>query len=143
MKFMREAIKIAEQSGEDLPIGAVIMREGKVLAKAHNKKELKNDVTAHAEMLVIQAAQKKLKTSILDDCEIYVTLEPCPMCAWAILNARIPKVYFGAYDTVYGSLGTAIDLRDYLKSKTDVVGGILEEECSKLLTDYFKEIRKS
>lgn len=142
MKFMREALKIAKQSGEDLPIGAVIMRYGKVLAKAHNKKEAKNDVTAHAEMLVIQSAQRKLKTSILDDCEIYITLEPCPMCAWAILNARIPKVYFGAYDTVYGSLGTAIDLRDYMKSKTDVVGGILEEECSQLLKDYFKEIRK-
>ena len=142
MKFMREALKIAKQSGEDLPIGAVIMRDGKVLAKAHNKKEAKNDVTAHAEMLVIQSAQRKLKTSILDDCEIYITLEPCPMCAWAILNARIPKVYFGAYDTVYGSLGTVIDLRDYMKSKTDVVGGILEEECSQLLKDYFKEIRK-
>ncbi len=142
MKFMREALKIAKQSGEDLPIGAVIMRDGKVLAKAHNKKEAKNDVTAHAEMLVIQSAQRKLKTSILDDCEIYITLEPCPMCAWAILNARIPKVYFGAYDTVYGSLGTAIDLRDYMKSKTDVVGGILEEECSQLLKNYFKEIRK-
>lgn len=142
MKFMREALKIAKQSGEDLPIGAVIMRDGKVLAKAHNKKEVKNDVTAHAEMLVIQSAQKKLKTSILDDCEIYITLEPCPMCAWAILNARIPKVYFGAYDSMYGSLGTAIDLRDYMKSKTDVVGGILEEECSQLLKDYFKEIRK-
>lgn len=142
MKFMREALKIAKQSGEDLPIGAVIMRDGKVLAKAHNKKEAKNDVTAHAEMLVIQSAQRKLKTSILDDCEICITLEPCPMCAWAILNARIPKVYFGAYDTVYGSLGTAIDLRDYMKSKTDVVGGILEEECSQLLKDYFKEIRK-
>ena len=142
MKFMLEALKIAKQSGEDLPIGAVIMRDGKVLAKAHNKKEAKNDVTAHAEMLVIQSAQRKLKTSILDDCEIYITLEPCPMCAWAILNARIPKVYFGAYDTVYGSLGTAMDLRDYMKSKTDVVGGILEEECSQLLKDYFKEIRK-
>lgn len=141
MKFMREALKIAQKSGEDLPIGAVIMREGKVLAKAHNKKEAKKDVTAHAEMLVIQAAQKKLGTSILDDCEIYITLEPCPMCAWAILNARIPKVYFGAYDNVYGALGTAMDLRDYLKSKTDVVGGILEEECSKLLKEYFQKIR--
>lgn len=141
MKFMREALKIAEKSGEDLPIGAVIMREGNVLAKAHNKKEAKNDVTAHAEILAIQQAQKKLGTSILDDCEIYVTLEPCPMCAWAILNARISKVYFGAYNTLYGALGTITDLRDYLHSKTDVVGGILEEECSKLLKEYFKKIR--
>lgn len=142
MKFMREALKIASQSEEDLPIGAVIMRNGEVLSKAHNEKESKNDVTAHAEMLAIQEAQKKLGTSILDDCEIYITLEPCPMCAWAILNARIPKVYFGAYDSVYGALGTAMDLRNYIKTKTDVVGGILEEECSKLIKDYFKEIRK-
>ena len=141
MKFMREALKIAAQSGEDLPIGAVIMKDGKVLSKAHNKKEAKNDVTAHAEILAIQSAQRKLKTKFLKDCEIYITLEPCPMCAWAILNAGIPKVYFGAYDTMYGALGTAMDLRDYLHSKTDVVGGILEEECSNLLRDYFKEIR--
>ena len=141
MKFMREALKIAAQSGEDLPIGAVIMKDGKVLSKAHNKKEAKNDVTAHAEILAIQSAQRKLKTKFLKDCEIYITLEPCPMRAWAILNAGIPKVYFGAYDTMYGALGTAMDLRDYLHSKTDVVGGILEEECSKLLRDYFKEIR--
>ena len=141
MKFMREALKIAKQSGDDLPIGAVIMKDGKVLSKAHNKTEAKNDVTAHAEILAIQSAQKKLKSKYLKDCEIYITLEPCPMCAWAILNAGIPKVYFGAYDTKYGSLGTAIDLRDYLHSKTDVVGGILEEECSTLLKDYFKGIR--
>lgn len=141
MKFMREAIKIAKQSGEDLPIGAVIMKDGKVLSKAHNKKEAKHDITAHAEILAIQSAQKKLGTSILKDCEIYITLEPCPMCAWAILNARIPKVYFGAYDTAYGALGTAMDLRDFLKSDTDVVGGILEEECSTLLKDYFKTLR--
>lgn len=142
MKFMREALKIAEKSGKDLPIGAVIMRNGKVLSKAHNKKEVKHDVTAHAEILAIQSAQKKLGTSILDDCEIYITLEPCPMCAWAILNARIPKVYFGAYDSIYGALGTAMDLRNFMKSNTDVVGGILEEECSKLIKNYFKEIRE-
>jgi len=141
MKFMREALKIAAKSGEDLPIGAVIMKDGKILSKAHNKTEAKNDVTAHAEILAIQSAQKKLKTKHLKDCEIYITLEPCPMCAWAILNAGIPKVYFGAYDTMYGALGTAMDLRDYLHSKTDVVGGILEEECSKLLKNYFQEIR--
>lgn len=141
MKFMREALKIAQKSGEDLPIGAVIMKDGKVLSKAYNKIEAKKDVTAHAEILAIKSAQKKLQSKILKDCEIYVTLEPCPMCAWAILNAGIPKAYFGAYDSVYGALGTAMDLRDYLHSKTDVVGGILEEECSKLLKDYFKKIR--
>lgn len=141
MKFMREALKIAKLSGDDLPIGAVIMKDGKVLSKAHNKTEVKTDVTAHAEILAIQSAQKKLKSKYLKDCEIYITLEPCPMCAWAILNAGIPKVYFGAYDSVYGALGTAMDLRNYLHSKTDVVGGILEEECSELLKDYFRKIR--
>jgi len=141
MEFMKEALKIAEKSGKDLPVGAVIIKDGKILAKAHNKKELKNDVTAHAEILAIQSAQRKLKTRFLNDCEIYITLEPCPMCAWAILNAGIPKVYFGAYDTMYGALGSAADLRTFLHSKTAVTGGILEEECSKLLKDYFRKIR--
>ena len=141
MKFIKEALKIAEKSGKDLPVGAVIVKDGKILSKAHNKKELKNDVTAHAEILAIRSAQRKLKTRFLKDCEIYVTLEPCPMCAWAILNAGISKVYFGAYDTMYGALGTATDLRKFLHSKTVVIGGIQEEECSKLLKNYFREIR--
>ena len=141
MKFMREALKIAKQSGEDLPIGAVIMRDGKVLAKAHNKKEAKNDVTAHAEMLVIQSAQRKLKTSILDDCEIYITLEPCPMCAWAIIQARIKSVYFGSFDKNYGAFGSALDLRGHANSKLKVYGGIMEEECDKILEEFFKKIR--
>ncbi|MBQ2645105.1 nucleoside deaminase, partial [bacterium] len=107
----------------------------------HNEQEEKQDVTAHAEMIVIQKTEKFLKTKILNDCEIYVTLEPCPMCAWAILNARFTKVYFGAYDNLYGALGSAMDLRKLLKSKTEIIGGILEEECSTLLKNYFKKIR--
>ena len=138
---MKRAIESAKISDCEIPVGAIILKDGQVIASASNKKESLKDVTCHAEILAIREAERVLDDWRLDDCEMYVTLEPCPMCAWAILNAGIPKVYFGAYDTVYGSLGTAMDLRNYLHSKTDVVGGILEEECSKLLKDYFKEIR--
>lgn len=141
MDFMQEAINIAKNSEEDLPIGAVLVKNGEIISKAHNEKELQKDVTAHAEMLVIQEAQEILGTTILSDCELYVTLEPCPMCSWAILNSRISKVFFGAYDTIYGALGSATDLRKFLNSKTEVIGGIKEEECSTLLKNYFKTIR--
>lgn len=106
MDFMQEAINIAKNSEKDLPIGAVLVKNGEIISKAHNEKELQKDVTAHAEMLVIQEAQEILGTTILSDCELYVTLEPCPMCSWAILNSRISKVFFGAYDTIYGALGS-------------------------------------
>lgn len=141
MDFMQEAINIAKNSEKDLPIGAVLVKNGEIISKAHNEKELQKDVTAHAEILVIQEAQEILGTTILSDCELYVTLEPCPMCSWAILNSRISKVFFGAYDTIYGALGSATDLRKFLNSKTEVIGGIKEEECSTLLKNYFKTIR--
>lgn len=141
MDFMQEAINIAKNSEKDLPIGAVLVKNGEIISKAHNEKELQKDVTAHAEMLVIQEAQEILGTTILSDCELYVTLEPCPMCSWAILNSRISKVFFGAYDTIYGALGSATDLRKFLNSKTEVIGGIKEEECLTLLKNYFKTIR--
>lgn len=141
MDFMQEAINIAKISGNDLPIGAVLVKNGEIIAKAHNEKEHKKDVTAHAEILAIQDGQRFLNTTILSDCELYVTLEPCPMCSWAILNSRISKVFFGAYDTIYGALGSAMDLRKNLNSKTEVIGGIKEEECSTLLKNYFKTIR--
>lgn len=141
MDFMQEAINIAKNSEKDLPIGAVLVKNGEIISKAHNEKELRKDMTAHAEMLVIQEAQEILGTTILSDCELYVTLEPCPMCSWAILNSRISKVFFGAYDTIYGALGSATDLRKFLNSKTEVIGGIKEEECSTLLKNYFKTIR--
>lgn len=141
MDFMQEAINIAKKSEKDLPIGAILVKNGNIIAKAHNEKEKQKDVTAHAEMLVIKEAQKALNSPILADCELYVTLEPCPMCSWAILNSRISNVFFGAYDTMYGALGSAIDLRKFLNSKTEVIGGIKEEECSTLLKNYFKTIR--
>ena len=141
MNYMTEALKIAKKSGGDLPIGAVIVRNGEIISAFHNEKELRKDSSAHAEMLALCEAQKKLNTCILDDCELYVTLEPCPMCAWAIIQARIKKVCFGAYDTIYGAFGSALDLRKLANSKTEVTGGLSEEECSMLIKEYFKKIR--
>lgn len=139
--FMSKAIEIAQTAVGEITVGAVLVKNGEILAQAHNMKEKTNDVTAHAEILVIKEAQKKLGSWRLDDCDIYVTLEPCPMCAWAIINSRIKNVYFGSYDTNYGALGSKIDLRKIANSKLNVFGGIMEEECDKILMACFKELR--
>ena len=140
--FMNEAIKVASESLIDVPIGALVVRNGEILASAHNEKELKNNSTLHAEMIVIQKAQEVLGRWRLDDCELFVTLEPCPMCAWAIIQARFKSVYFGASDVLYGALGGALDLRKIANSDLVVVGGIKEKECSELLRNYMKKIRE-
>lgn len=139
--LMKEAINLAKQSGSDVPIGAIIVKNGKIIASAHNEKEKTNDVTAHAEILVIKKAAEKLGNWRLDDCEIYVTLEPCPMCAWAILQSRIKTVYFGSYDHQYGAFGSVIDLRTQAKSSLKVYGGILEKECDEIINDFWKSKR--
>ncbi len=144
-KFMRLALKEGEKAklkGE-VPIGCVIVKDNKVLVRAHNNKESKMDATKHAEMIAIQKASKKLKDWRLIDCDIYVTLEPCPMCAGAISNSRIRKVYFGAYDTVSGCAGTVYNLCDSptFYHKTEVEGGVLEDECSQFIKNFFKERR--
>ena len=138
---MKRAIEIAKQAGSEIPIGAVIVKDGEVIASAYNRKEELNDVTAHAEILAIREASKKLGRWRLDDCEMYVTLEPCPMCAWTIVNSRIKTVYFGSYDVNYGALGSAIDVRKLANSKMKVYGGIMEEECDKILNEYFINLR--
>lgn len=138
---MKRAIEFAKQAGSEIPVGAVIIKDNEVIAGAFNRKEELNDVTAHAEILAIREASKKLGRWRLDDCEMYVTLEPCPMCAWAIVNSRIKTVYFGSYDVNYGALGSAIDVRELANSKMKVYGGIMEEECDKILNEYFKELR--
>lgn len=140
---MQRAIDAAKLANGEIPVGAVIIQDGKVIASACNKKEQENDVTSHAEILAIRGAAQKLNRWRLDDCELYVTLEPCPMCAWAILQSRIKVVYFGSYDTNYGALGSAIDLRTLANSKMKVYGGIMEEECNKLLEEYFDKLRKN
>ncbi len=140
-EFMKAAIEIAKQAGTDLPIGAVIVKDGKIIASAHNEKEKLQNAAKHAEMIVIEQASKKSDNWRLEDCDLYVTLEPCPMCAWAILQSRFKNVYFGAYDGLYGALGSKIDVRDLLGAKINIKGGILEQECRELLDSYFKELR--
>jgi len=137
------ALDIAKKSGEDLPIGAVIVSDGEVISCAHNEKEQKGESCLHAEMIAISDAQKKLKRWRLNDCTIYVTLEPCPMCAWAIIQARFKRVCFGAPDLLYGALGSVIDLRQIANSQLAVDSGVLEAECKSLLTDYIKKMRNT
>lgn len=142
IKFMELALSEAEKGykKDEVPIGAVIVRNGQVIAKAYNKVEKKNNATCHAEILAITKASKKLKSWRLDDCEMYVTLEPCPMCAGAIVNARIKKVYFGAYELKSGSAESkfSILLESGLNHKTEYDGGILLSKCSTLIKSYFK-----
>ncbi len=138
---MQRAIEAAHLAKDEIPVGAVIVKDNEVIASACNKKECENDVTAHAEILALRQAASRLGRWRLEDCVMYVTLEPCPMCAWAILQSRLKAVYFGAYDPNYGALGSVIDLRCQANSKMKVYGGILEEKCKQLLDDYFKNIR--
>ena len=128
----------------DVPVGAVIVKDGKIIAKAHNLKETKTDTTKHAEILAIQKASKKLESWRLLDCEMYITLEPCSMCAGAIINSRIKKVYIGALDEKTGAAGSVLNLfEDYkFNHKIEVEKYILKDECEKILKDFFKMLRK-
>ena len=139
---MQKAIKLARTSGYDLPVGCFILDSNdNIIAQATNEVQKNNNVTNHAEMLAINKATKKLNTKYLNNCKMYVTLEPCPMCAWAIILARINTVYFGAYDLNYGSFLSKYDLRPATNSKLKVYGGICEDECISLIKDYFKKLR--
>ncbi len=143
IKFMEATLEEARKSGDDVPIGAVLVYNGKIIAKAHNRKELENDATSHAEILVIKEASKILKSWRLENTILYVTLEPCPMCAAAILYSRIPEIVFGAYDPLYGALVSALNMSDFIQFTPKITGGILEQECSKLIKDFFKKQRIS
>jgi tRNA(adenine34) deaminase len=125
----------------DVPIGAVIVKDGELLAKSKNRKEELGDPTAHAEIIVIREAARKLGTWRLDGIVIYTTLEPCPMCAEAILQSRISKVVFGAFDQLSGALGSAFNLYGgkRIYPIPEVQGGVLEEDCSRLLKEFFRE----
>lgn len=144
--FMKQAIKEAEKAYKKLevPVGAVIVKEGKIIARAHNQKETKTDTTKHAEILAIQKASKKLKSWRLIDCEMYVTLEPCTMCAGAIINSRIKKVYIGATDEKTGAVGSVLNLFDdyTFNHKVESETGILKTQCEDILKIFFKELRK-
>ena len=138
--LMQKAINLAKDSGADVPVGALIVKNGEIIASACNEKEKTNDISAHAEILAIKQAASALNNWRLDDCELYVTLEPCPMCAWAILQARIKTVYFGSYDTQYGAFGSALDLREIrngANSNLKVYGGICEKECDNVIDTFW------
>ena len=145
-KFMKQALKEAKKAYEKLevPVGAVIVKDGKIIAKAHNSKETKTDTTKHAEILAIQKASKKLESWRLLDCEMYITLEPCSMCAGAIINSRIKKIYIGALDEKTGAAGSVLNLfEDYkFNHKVEVEKGVMQEECENILKDFFKMLRK-
>ena len=136
----KEALKAYEK--EEIPVGCVIVKDDQVIAKAYNLRETKNLVLAHAEMLAINKANKKLNSWRLDDCDIYITLEPCPMCLGAIIQARIKNLYFGAYDKKTGALGSVFNMCDFkFNHELNYQGGILEEKCSKIIKDFFKTLR--
>lgn len=144
--YMNLALNEAQKAykKEEVPIGAIIVKDNKVIAKAHNLKEKNNQACAHAEILAIQKACKKLNAWRLEECDMYVTLEPCPMCAGAIINARIKNLYIGAMDPKGGAVGSKLNLlSDYqFNHKVNVEKGILAEECSNIMKDFFKELRK-
>ena len=145
-KYMKEALKEAQKAYKKLEVtvGAIIVKDGKIVARAHNLKETKNDTTKHAEILAIEKASKKLGNWRLIDCEMYVTLEPCPMCAGAIVNSRIKKVNIGAMDEKTGACGSKLNLlQDFnFDTKVDMEIGILENECRELLQKFFVALRK-
>ena len=143
---MKEALKEAKKAYKKLevPVGAVIVKNGEIIAKGHNLKETKCDTTKHAEIIAIQRASKKLNAWRLEDCEMYVTLEPCTMCAGAIINSRIKKVYIGTEDLKTGACGSILNLfTDYkFNHKVEYEKGIMQKECEKILKDFFKDLRK-
>lgn len=140
---MINAIKEAEKCTIDVPIGCVIKLNGEIIASAHNMREVIDDVTAHAEILAIKEAQNKLKSSRLTNCEMYVTLEPCPMCAWVIIQSGIKTLYYGSSNPQYGAIESVINLTKLANSRLKVYSGIEEERCNKLLDDFFTELRKN
>lgn len=144
--YMKLALEEAKKAYDELeiPVGAIVVKNGKVIAKAYNEKEKKQDSTKHAEILAIQKATKKLKSWRLYDCDMYVTLEPCSMCAGALIQSRIRKVYIGTMDEKTGACGSVLNLlEDYkFNHKVDVEYGICQVECEKILKDFFKYLRK-
>lgn len=145
-KFMKAALKEAEKAErkEEVPIGCVIVKDGKIFARAHNLRQTKRLATAHAEILAIEKACRKIKDWRLDGYEIFITLEPCAMCAGAIANARISKVYFGAFEKKGGGAVSKFNIlsESGLNHVTEWEGGVLEEECSAVIKNFFSSRRK-
>lgn len=143
-QFMRRCIELANiaAAGGDVPVGAVVVRNGEIIGEGINRREQQKNPILHAEIEAIESAAKALGGWRLDNCDLYVTLEPCPMCAGAIINSRIKNVYFGAYDKKAGSLGTLTDLSEIKYNHKPVVwGGMLQDECANQLSAFFKKLR--
>ncbi|MBR2894600.1 MAG: nucleoside deaminase [Oscillospiraceae bacterium] len=141
---MREALALAREAGEagEVPVGCVIVQDGVIVGRGRNRREEKQSTLSHAEMEAIQQANQTLGSWRLDDCWLYVTLEPCPMCAGAIINARIPKVFYGARDRAMGACGGVLNLfMEDFPHHPALVGGILEQECREILTKFFRGLR--
>lgn len=142
-KFMKAALRCAQKGLEEgeVPIGAVVVLDGKIISRGHNRRTKKQIATAHAEVEAIEKACRKLKSWRIPECELYVTLEPCPMCMGAMLNARIKKVYFGAYEAKGRSLTDELANANLVNHVIEVEGGVMEEECSQILSNFFKQMR--
>ena len=145
-KWMKVALKEAKKAyqKEEVPVGAIIVKNGTIIAKAHNLKETKNSSICHAEILAIQKACKKTNTWRLTDCDMYVTLEPCAMCAGALINSRIRKLYIGTNDEKTGACGSKINLLEdvIFNHKIEIERGVLQTECETILKDFFKFLRE-
>ena len=142
--FMRQALALAREAAAagEVPVGCVVVREGVVVGRGRNRREEKRSAASHAEMEAIAEANRTLGSWRLEDCELYVTLEPCPMCAWAILNARIRRVWFGARDRCFGACGGVTNLfMERFPHPPALVGGVLEEECQEVLSNFFAGLR--
>ena len=141
-KLIQRGIKEAKQTSSlDVPVGCAILKDGVIIGASHNQKEELNDVTGHAEIIAIRDVQKKLGVWRLNGCEMFVTLEPCPMCAWAIIQSGIKTLYFGSYNTQYGAMGSVLDLPKLAESKIKIYGGIEEEKCNKILEMFWNKVR--
>ena len=142
--FMHQALKCAQeaQKKDEVPIGAVIVKDNKIIAKGYNKSITLKDSTAHAEIVAIRKACKKLNNYRLTDCSVYTTIEPCSMCMGALILARIKKLYFGAKDIKAGACGSALDISKLkLNHKINIYSGLLEQECAKIIKEFFKNKR--
>ena len=142
--YMRQALELAEEAAAagEVPVGCVIVRNGEVIGQGRNRREERQATASHAEMEAIARANEAVGSWRLEDCALYVTLEPCPMCAGAILNARIPRVYYGARDEAFGACGGVVNLyMEDFPNRPALVGGILEEPCREVLARFFRRLR--
>jgi tRNA(adenine34) deaminase len=143
--FMREALRMANKGlkAEEVPVGAVVVRGGKIIGRAHNQVELLKDATAHAEMLALTQAEAAVGDWRLVDCDLYVTKEPCPMCAGALVHTRVRRVIFGCADPAAGAAGSLVNLLQMptLNHRCDIASGVLENECAAILKDFFRQRR--